>query len=154
LVALKEEVARARYPAFFRDMARLEEQAVALHVYGALAVPGLLQAEEYARAVFAMRRPLLDEATIEQRVSARLARQDIFARTPLPTFSFVIEETVVRRPLGGTSTHRGQLEQILFHGQRRNVEIQIMPTTGVEHCGLGGSVHLDRDQRRTAHGLR
>ncbi|MGK5497173.1 helix-turn-helix domain-containing protein [Streptomyces sp. URMC 125] len=142
LVALKGEVARARYPAFFRDMARLEEEAVSLHVYGALAVPGLLQTEEYARAVFAMRRPLLDEATIEQRVSARLARQEIFARSPLPTLSFVIEEAVLHRPLGGASTHRGQLEQILLHGQRRNVEIQIMPTTGVEHCSLGGPFTL------------
>lgn len=142
LVAMKGEVGRARYPAFFRDMARLEEEAVSLHVYGALAVPGLLQTEEYARAVFTMRRPLLDEATVEQRVSARLARQEIFARSPLPTLSFVIEEAVLRRPLGGASTHRGQLEQIFLHGQRRNVEIQIMPTAGVEHCGLGGPFTL------------
>ncbi|MEV7199540.1 helix-turn-helix domain-containing protein [Streptomyces griseoluteus] len=153
LVAMKGEVARARYPAFFRDMARLEEEAVSLHVYGALAVPGLLQTEEYARAVFAMRRPLLDEATVEQRVSARLARQEIFARSPLPTLSYVIEEAVLRRPLGGVSTHRGQLEQILLHGHRRNVEIQIMPTTGVEHCGLGGPFTLveTRDGQRMAY---
>jgi hypothetical protein len=153
LVAMKGEVARARYPAFFRDMARLEEEAVSLHVYGALAVPGLLQTEDYARAVFAMRRPLLSEVTVEQRVAARLARQEIFARSPLPTLSFVIEESVLRRPLGGASTHRGQLEQILLHGQRRNVEIQIMPTTGVEHCGLGGPFTLieTRDGQRMAY---
>ncbi|MGA5116637.1 helix-turn-helix domain-containing protein [Streptomyces pseudogriseolus] len=153
LVAMKGEVGRARYPAFFRDMARLEEEAVSLHVYGALAVPGLLQTEDYARAVFAMRRPLLDEATVEQRVSARLARQEIFARSPLPTLSFVIEEAVLRRPLGGASTHRGQLEEILLHGQRRNVEIQVMPTSGSEHCGLGGPFTLieTRDGQRMAY---
>src|SRR6478609_12009718 len=80
LVALKEELARSQYPAFFRDMARLEAEAVTLHVYATMAVPGLLQTEDYARAVFVMRRPLLDEETIEQRVSARLARQVIFSR--------------------------------------------------------------------------
>src|SRR3954469_12072622 len=47
LKALKEEVGRAQYPAFFRDMARLEAEAVALHVYAAQAVPGLLQTAEY-----------------------------------------------------------------------------------------------------------
>ncbi|MFF9858442.1 helix-turn-helix domain-containing protein [Streptomyces tendae] len=153
LLALKEEVGRARYPAFFRDMARLEEEAVSLHVYGALAVPGLLQTEDYARAVFAMRRPLLDEGTVEQRVSARLARQEIFARSPLPTLSFVIEESVLRRPLGGASTHKNQLEEVLLHGQRRNVEIQVMPTPGSEHCGLGGPFTLIeiRDGQRMAY---
>ncbi|MFG3073949.1 helix-turn-helix domain-containing protein [Streptomyces sp. NPDC048225] len=153
LLAMKEEVGRARYPAFFRDMARLEEEAVSLHVYGALAVPGLLQTEDYARAVFAMRRPLLDEATVEQRVSARLARQEIFARSPLPTLSFVIEESVLLRPLGGSSTHRGQLKEVLLHGQRRNVEMQVMPTSGSEHCGLGGPFTLIeiRDGQRMAY---
>ncbi len=79
-MALKEEVARSQYPPFFRDMARLEAEAVTLHVYATMAVPGLLQTEDYARAVFVMRRPLLDEETIEQRVPARLARQAISSR--------------------------------------------------------------------------
>jgi transcriptional regulator with XRE-family HTH domain len=153
LTALKEEVGRAQYPAFFRDMARLEAEAVTLHVYGALAVPGLLQTEEYARAVFTMRRPLLDEETVEQRIAARLARQEIFSRRPLPTLSFVIEESVLRRPVGGRSILHGQLEQILLHGQRRNVEIQVMPTDAAEHCGLAGPFTLieKRDGRRMAY---
>lgn len=153
LTALKEEVSRAYYPAFFRDMARLEAEAVTLHVYGALAIPGLLQTEDYARAVFTMRRPLLDEETVEQRVGARLARHEIFSRRPLPTLSFVIEETVLRRPVGGWPVLQGQLEQILLHGQRRNVEIQVMPTGVAEHCGLAGPFTLieNRDGRRMAY---
>ncbi|WP_330460751.1 helix-turn-helix domain-containing protein [Streptomyces sp. NBC_00820] len=153
LKALKEEVARAQYPAFFRDMARLETEAVALHVYAALAVPGLLQTEEYARAVFGMRRPLLDEETVEQRVSARLARQEIFSRRPMPTLSFVVEESVLRRPIGGRSVLRGQLEQIMLHGQRRNVELQVMPNERTDHCGLGGPFTLieNGEGRRTAY---
>ncbi|MFD9290051.1 helix-turn-helix domain-containing protein [Streptomyces sp. NPDC060030] len=153
LVALKEELARSQYPAFFRDMARLEAEAVTLHVYATMAVPGLLQTEDYARAVFVMRRPLLDEETIEQRVSARLARQVIFSRKPMPTLSFVIEESVLRRPVGGLSVLRGQLEQIVLHGQRRNVEVQVMPTARPEHCGLAGPFTLieKRDGRRMAY---
>lgn len=153
LSASKEEVARAQYPAFFRDAAKLEAEAVELHVYATHAVPGLLQTGEYARAVFTMRRPLLDEETVEQRVAARLARQEIFARTPMPTISFVIEESVLRRPLGGRSVMRGQLEQMLLIGQRRNVEIQVMPTLREEHAGLAGPFTLieTKEGRRIAY---
>ncbi|OII61136.1 transcriptional regulator [Streptomyces sp. CC53] len=142
LRASKEEVARAQYPAFFRDAARLETKAAALHVYATKAVPGLLQTEEYARAVFSMWRPLLDEETINQRVAARLARQEIFSRAPLPTISFVIEEFLLRRPLGGWVVMQGQLEQILLCGQLRNVEIQVMPIEREEHAGLEGPFTL------------
>ncbi len=142
LKALKEEVARAQYPAFFRDAAKLEAEAVELHVYDTHVVNGLLQTEEYARAVFRMRRPLLDEDTTEQRLSARLGRQEIFSVRRLPTLSFVIEESVLTRPIGGREVMRGQLEQVLLHGQRRNVEIQVMPNEREEHSGLAGPFTL------------
>jgi transcriptional regulator with XRE-family HTH domain len=142
LAAMKEEVARARYPAFFRDAARLEREAVELHVYANQAVPGLLQTEDYARAVFGMRRPLLDEEIIVQRVAARVARQGIFERRPLPTISFVIEESVLRRPIGGWDVWRGQLEEVLLRGQQRNVEMQVMPTERSEHASLAGPFTL------------
>ncbi|WP_265566157.1 helix-turn-helix domain-containing protein [Streptomyces hygroscopicus] len=142
LKALKEEVGRAQYPAFFRDMARLEAGAVGLCVYATHAVPGLLQTEEYARAVFRMQRPLLDDDVIEQRLAARTVRQDIFTRRPAPLLSFVIEEVVLRKPIGGWAALRGQLEQILLVGQNRNVEIQVMPTEREDHAGLGGPFNL------------
>ncbi|MDX3779523.1 helix-turn-helix domain-containing protein [Streptomyces europaeiscabiei] len=153
LQEMKEEVARAQFPAFFRDAARLEGEAVELHVYATKAVPGLLQCEEYARAVFTMWRPLLPDEVIDERVMARLARQEIFARSPQPTISFVIEESVLRRPLGGRTVMRGQLEHILLYGQRRNVEIQVMPTELEEHAGLEGPFTLieTRDGRRIAY---
>ncbi|MFD5118540.1 helix-turn-helix domain-containing protein [Streptomyces sp. NPDC058385] len=142
LKALKEEVGRAQYPAFFRDMARLEASAVGLCVYATHAVPGLLQTEEYARAVFRMQRPLLDDDVIEQRLAARMMRQDIFTRRPAPLLSFNIEEVVLRKPIGGLAVLRGQLEQILLVGQNRNVEIQVMPTEREDHAGLGGPFNL------------
>ncbi|RLL70163.1 helix-turn-helix transcriptional regulator [Streptomyces sp. Z26] len=153
LCASKGEVARAQYPAFFRDAARLEAQAVELHVYATQAVPGLLQTEEYARAVFEMRRPLLDEETIEQRVSARMTRQEIFVRSPLPTISFVIEESMLHRPLGGRAVMRGQLENLLLRGRLRNVEIQVMPTAREEHAALAGPFTLieTKDGQRIAY---
>ncbi|MFC9038014.1 helix-turn-helix domain-containing protein [[Kitasatospora] papulosa] len=153
LKASKDEVARAQYPAFFRDAARLEAEAVELHVYDTHVVNGLLQTEEYARAVFTMRRPLLDEETVEQRVTARLARHKIFERRPQPTISFVIEESVLRRPLGGANVMRGQLEQFLLYGRRRNVDIQVMPTALVDHAGVSGPFTLieTKEGRRIAY---
>lgn len=109
LRAMKEEVARARYPAFFRDAARLEAEAVELQMYDTHLINGLLQTEEYTRSVLRMRRPLLKEETIEERVAARLARQEIFNKWPAPLFSFVMEESVLLRRLGGASVVRGQL---------------------------------------------
>ncbi|WPW22472.1 helix-turn-helix domain-containing protein [Streptomyces sp. HNS054] len=142
LRASKEEVARAQYPAFFRDAAKLEAEAVELFVYETHVVNGLLQTEEYTRALLRMRRPLLDEATIEQRVVARLARQKIFDRWPAPLLSFVMEEPVVRRPLGGEQVWRGQLEQLLLLGQKRNVELQMMPLDRQDNAGVDGAFTL------------
>ncbi|WP_406146159.1 Scr1 family TA system antitoxin-like transcriptional regulator [Streptomyces sp. NBC_01012] len=153
LVAMKGEVERARYPSFFREFVRLEAEARELHAYDAQLVNGLLQSEEYARAVFAMWRPLLDEETIEQRLAARLDRQKMLSRRPAPLLSFVIEESVVRRPLGGAAVLHSQLEQLLTVGHQRHVEIQIMPTGRDEHAGLSGpfTLLLTKDRRRMSY---
>ncbi|GKQ34112.1 transcriptional regulator [Streptomyces sp. A012304] len=142
LQEMKEEVARAQYPAFFRDAARLEAEAVELHAYDTHVVKGLLQTEEYMRALLRMRRPLLTEEVIEQRVAARLARQEVFARVDRPLFSFVMEEAVLLRRLGGPDVVRGQLEQILLIGQQRNVEVQIMPLDREDNAGVDGGFTL------------
>ncbi|MET9766231.1 helix-turn-helix transcriptional regulator [Streptomyces sp. NPDC006415] len=142
LLALKEEVARAQYPAFFRDAARLEAKAVALCVYALYAVPGLLQTADYARAGFRMERPLLDDEAVEQGVSARLARQEVYDRRPAPLLSFILDEGVLRRPIGGRAVLRAQLEQIIRIGEKRNVEIQVMPFDREDHAALGGPFTL------------
>ncbi|WTD22406.1 helix-turn-helix domain-containing protein [Streptomyces hirsutus] len=138
LTALKEEVGRAQYPRFFRDMARLEAEAVELCAYDTIVVNGLLQTEECMRAILAMRRPLLDQETIEQRVAARLARHEIFDRWPAPLLSFVMEEAALRRPHGGKAVLRGQLEHLLLVGEMRNVELQVMPTDREDSAGIDG----------------
>ena len=138
LLALKDELGRAQYPAFFRDMARLEAEAVELCAYDSHIVNGLLQTEGYMRAVLGMRRPLLDEETIELRVTGRLARQAIFSRWPAPLLSFVVEESVLRKPFGGEAVHRGQLEQLLTFGDMRNVELQVMPSDREDNAGVDG----------------
>jgi transcriptional regulator with XRE-family HTH domain len=153
LTEMKEEVARAQYPAFFRDAARLEAVAVELHVYANQVMPGLLQTQEYARAVFTMMRPPLDDDAIGERVAARMARQGLFDKRPAPLLTFVIDESVLRRPIGGRSVLRGQLEQVLLVGQKRTVSIQIMPIAREENAGLAGPFTLieAKEGRRIAY---
>lgn len=134
--------ARTRHPGWFRDFARTEAEAVALHIYSTQAIPGLLQTERYARAVFTQRRPLLDEQTIEKRVADRMARQQIFERWPAPTLSFLLEETILQRPIGGRGVHRAQLQRLLTVGRMRNVELQVMTTDRSEHPSLDASFTL------------
>lgn len=129
---------RAQYPVFFRGMAKLEKEAIELLAYDTLVVKGLLQTEEYMRALLAMRRPPLDQETIDQRVTARLARQAIFDRRPSPLLSFVMDESVLRHRYGGQNVLRGQLEHLLVIGQNRNIEIQVMPTDCEDNAGLNG----------------
>ncbi|MER5962068.1 helix-turn-helix transcriptional regulator [Streptomyces sp. NPDC002057] len=134
----KDQLERAQYPAFFQGMAQLEKQAIELLAYDTMVIKGLLQTEEYMRALLAMRRPPLDDETIEQRVTARLARQDIFDRRPAPLLSFVMDESVLRHRYGGKGVLRGQLEHLLLIGQRRNVELQVMPTDCEDNAGVNG----------------
>ncbi|WP_445396782.1 helix-turn-helix domain-containing protein [Streptomyces sp. LE64] len=138
LTLWKEQVERAQYPVFFQGMAALEKECVELLMYDALVVNGLLQTEEYMRALLAMRRPLLDQETVDQRVTARLARQDIFERRPTPLLGFVMDEAVLRHRYGGVGVLRGQLEHLLLIGQKGNVEIQVMPLTCEDNPGVNG----------------
>lgn len=134
----KDQVERAQYPVFFQGMAVLEKECLELLMYDTHVVNGLLQTEEYMRALLAMRRPPLDPETVEQRVTARLARQDIFDRRSAPLLSFVMDEAVLRHRYGGEGVLRGQLELILLVGQKQNVEIQVMPTECEENAGVNG----------------
>ena len=120
----------------------MEQDAVELHFYSNQAVPGLLQTEDYARAIFSMRQPLLDEATVERRVADRLARQEIFDRWPTPAASYVLEEVVLQRPIGGRAAQVGQLKQLLRIGSLRTVELQVMPTDREEHPSMAGPFTL------------
>lgn len=134
----KDEVERAQYPVFFQGMAQLEKEAMELLAYDTLVVNGLLQTESYMRALLTMRRPPLSEDTIEQRVAARLARQDILDGEPAPLLSFVMDESILRRRYGGREVYRGQLEHLLSIGRRRTVTLQVMPLDSAESAGVDG----------------
>lgn len=142
VAAMKKDVEEVRYPKKVRDLARMEARAVELLSYGNHNLHGLLQTEEYARALLGTRRPAYSADELDRMLGARMARQAIFGRSPAPELSFVLEEVTLRRPIGGTMVQRQQLERLLEVGQMRNVEIQVMPTARWDHPGTGGRIQV------------
>ncbi|MFB7468407.1 DUF5753 domain-containing protein, partial [Streptomyces sp. NPDC056224] len=144
LAAMKADVEGARYPKKVGDLAKLESQAVEIGAYANVVVHGLLQTEEYARALYELRRPAYGEEQVERLVSARMARQSVIRQHPAPLLTVVQEEAVLRRPIGGKMVMRRQLEYLLEVGKLRHVEIQVMPIVVEEHAGLAGSLQVIR----------
>ncbi|MFS4106908.1 helix-turn-helix domain-containing protein [Streptomyces sp. NPDC004690] len=145
IAELKKDVEEARYPKKVRDLRKLEGEAVEICAYDNSVVNGLLQTEDYLRAVFASRRPAFSEEEMERLVAARLARQGILdGKKMIPAFSFVHDEAALRRPVGGRMVQRRQLERLLEVGQMRNVEIQVLPISCEDNPGLDGPFHLLR----------
>ncbi|PJM91680.1 transcriptional regulator [Streptomyces sp. CB01373] len=145
IAAMKGDVAEARYPKKVRDLKKLEAEAVELCAYNNSVIHGLLQTKEYARAVFSARRPPYTADELEQRVAARVARQEIVTDTTArPVFSFVQCESTLRRPIGGKMVMRGQLERLLGVAQFCNVDLQVLPLGHEENPGLAGSFRLLR----------
>jgi hypothetical protein len=127
---------------WFRRWARLEKLAVSLCTYECRLVPGLLQSEGYARAAFDNRIPPLSDEQMEAQVVARLERQRLIRERPNTSFSFVVEEHIVQRGLGGDEVTHEQLGHILDFAELRNVSVQIMPIASVCHAGLDGPLAL------------
>ncbi|MFF4545971.1 Scr1 family TA system antitoxin-like transcriptional regulator [Streptomyces sp. NPDC001406] len=138
--------------AWFRRWARLERVAVSLCTYECRLVPGLLQSERYARSVFDNSIPPLSNEQLEAQLTARMERQQMICERPNVPFSFIIEEHLFRRRLGGDEVMRGLLDHVLELTALRNVTLQIMPVDAETHGCLDGSVQLlETPERRLAY---
>ncbi|MFR9756139.1 DUF5753 domain-containing protein [Streptomyces sp. TR06-5] len=102
-------------------------------------IPGLLQTEDYARAVFTGHCPPLGDEAVDQQVEARLSRQKLLDNVPMVELFFAIGESAVIDPIGGRDVMRVQLEQLLTLRTQRNLEIQVMPSGQGFHPGLNGA---------------
>ncbi|MFF0075884.1 helix-turn-helix domain-containing protein [Streptomyces sp. NPDC005494] len=138
LAVLQDDVDRAKLPQFFRNFALIEAEVVSRFSYDPLLVPGLLQTEAYARAVFAGHCPPLSEETVDQHTEARLSRQKLLTRVPLAELSFIVSEEALRDPVGGPDVMRAQWLRLLEASAMRNVAVQIMPAGRGFHPGKNG----------------
>ncbi|MFI6278368.1 DUF5753 domain-containing protein [Streptomyces sp. NPDC050988] len=123
-----------KYPAQPKNYALLEQRALTLSTYVTFVVHGLFQTEDYARSLINGRYPPLKEQRAEELIEARLARRALFGREPTALIELVLEESVLRRTIGGPEIMRGQLLHLAEHSKRRNVTLQVLPL----NCGLDG----------------
>ncbi|MEV6981848.1 helix-turn-helix transcriptional regulator [Sphaerisporangium sp. NPDC051017] len=114
-----------------------EEDAEALRSWEPNLIPGLLQAEAYARALISTA-PGITPEEVEDRLTSRMRRQSLLHRNMPPTITFLMDEAVIRRRIGSAEVMREQLKLLLEVAQRPNVTIQIVPYDTGEHCGLAG----------------
>ncbi|MGC5566175.1 helix-turn-helix domain-containing protein [Streptomyces sp. FR-108] len=127
---------------WFRQWARLEEEAVSLYTYECRLIPGLLQTEAYARTLFVNQLPPLGDDQIEAQWAARSERQRLLRERPNTAFSFILEEHLFLRRTGGAEVTRGLIDHVLELAELRNVEVQVMPVVRQAHAGLDGPMQL------------
>jgi len=139
----------ARYddvmPDWFETYVGLEQATSLIRSYELQFVPGLFQTEEYARAVTVLGHRAASAAEIERRVSFRLNRQQILTRLDSPPRIWaVIDESALRRPLGGRDVMRDQLRHLIELTELPHVTLQVMPFDRGGHSAAGGSFAILR----------
>ncbi|MFE2330821.1 helix-turn-helix domain-containing protein [Streptomyces coelicoflavus] len=152
LAAMKEDVAKVRYPKKVRDLAQMEARAVEIGVYESSNIAGLLQTPEHTRALLESWLPAYTPEDLERRVAARTARQSVDERSPAPALSFVLEEGALRRKVGGTMIRRQQFERLLEVGRMNSVTLQVMPMDSGPHAGMSGRIEVLKFEDGTAVG--
>ena len=131
-------------PAWFEAYVGLEEVATQVRAYEVQFVPGLLQSEDYARAVTLLGHSDELPRDIERRVRLRMARQAVLDKPDPPNVWAVVDEAVLRRPAGSPAVMHGQLKHLLDMAQRPNITIQVMPFQEGGHSAAGGPFSILR----------
>ncbi|HET9381149.1 MAG TPA: helix-turn-helix transcriptional regulator [Streptomyces sp.] len=140
LVQLWPYVYREAFPDWSRRFMEYSETAVCLRQYAAHVVPGLLQTEDYARAVLSLDALLTDGEQLEERVTARMGRQGRLSSPDRPELCVILDEAVLRRPIGGHAVMRKQLTRLLDAATERHITVQVLPFDQGGHEAMGGSL--------------
>jgi len=127
---------------WFQPYLGLESAASTIRSYEVQYIPGLLQTKAYARAV--MQLVHSDAAEIDRRVNLRIERQQVLSRANPPQVWVVVDEAVLRRPIGGPAVMREQVAALIDLTKLPNVRIQVLPFAAGGHAALGGAFSLLR----------
>ncbi|MBZ6473568.1 helix-turn-helix domain-containing protein [Streptomyces griseocarneus] len=125
------------------DLAELEHHAVGFRALQIMHLPGLLQTEEYARAVFRQAMPPLSPVILRRRLSHRMRRRDVLDRPQPPTCTYLIHEAALLMQFGGRSVARSQLEHVLNEAERDSITVRVVPFSagGFPHAG-GSTLYI------------
>jgi len=129
-------------PDWFKLYVGLEASASRISSYDGEVVPGELQTEQYARAIFAAEQPPEQEAA-DRHVKLRMQRQHtLFNRRPAPRLVTVLGEGAVTRPVGGEAVLKAQIEHLCRVAQRDNVEVKVLPFAVGAHAAMAGAFRI------------
>lgn len=131
-------------PDWFEPYLGLESAASLIRCFELQFVPGLLQTEDYARAVALLGPGAAPGGEVDRRVALRVKRQDLLARRDPPRFWAVLDEGVLRRPLGGRAVMRSQLARLAEATELPHITLQIVPFGRGGHAAAGGSFSMLR----------
>jgi transcriptional regulator with XRE-family HTH domain len=131
-------------PSWFQTFVGLEEAAALVRTYEVQFIPGLLQTEDYARAIMTLNRPGLSDEELERRINLRMRRQKLLAEGTGPRLWAIIDEAALRRPVGGTRVMRGQLQKLIDTAEMPNVVVQVMPFRFGGHAAESGAFTILR----------
>jgi len=130
-------------PSALANLIGLETEARTIRSYEPELVPGLLQTEAYARAIMRAWQPSWTAAEIDRRVDIRLARQDVLRQAgPLPQASCIINESVLRRTVGGNEVMHEQIEMLAKERDPANVSVQILSFNSGAHPAMAGPFQI------------
>jgi transcriptional regulator with XRE-family HTH domain len=141
---LKGFLKQRAYPGWFLRWPDKEASATTLRWFEPMVVPGLLQTEDYATAIFRTRVGATEDE-IGEMVAARVDRQLVLDRDPPPMLWVVVDEGVLRRPVGGKHVMREQLNKLMKAARRPNVVVQVIPASVGAHEGLRGGAFVIAD---------
>jgi hypothetical protein len=131
-------------PDWFGLYVGLEEAAQLIRLYEIQFVPGLLQTEDYARAVVAQGAPGLEPEEVERRVALRMGRQKLLNRDSPPRLWAIVDEAALRRPMGGRDVLAAQIERLMDAISEPNITLQVMPFKYGGHAAEGGAFTIMR----------
>ncbi|WP_030858529.1 helix-turn-helix domain-containing protein [Streptomyces sp. NRRL F-2747] len=134
--------AKSKYPDHFAAAAEAEALAKAIREYAPLIIPGLLQTEAYARAVFRAYQPTAAQEAIDELVANRLARAALLSDPTTPLLWVVLDEGVLRRSVGGAAVMAEALRHLTSLAYAHRIVVQVLPFSAGAHASTGGSIKL------------
>lgn len=130
------------FPAYSRRRMEVEQLALSISEWTPTVIPGLLQTQAYARALFRAGDSRASDREIASKVGSRMARKDVLRAPSPPYFSAVICESVLRRDVGGSEVMREQLSALLTFGSQHTNVLQVLPLSAGTHGLMDGSMSI------------
>lgn len=139
---LHQDITKAAYPPWFSPFVHFEAKAVRIHCWDNRNVTGLLQADDYARAIIRAGNPSMSDDEVERDVTARLERQQIMLSELPPYCWYLIHEAALRTMFGAKTVMRDQMDRLLGLARSPRIVVQVFPS-GVANCpGVDGAVTI------------